>query len=556
MLTHDSHQLSSYNSDSLSWANEDKLNESNELNELNTSNIPEDVYNLDAESGSSFLDQLLSSRVTVTNSLITDKDGLKKECGNDYELSTGTGNLKAHLPSNQPLLHDFINKKTLLPTSKQDKIANHILAWIIDDLQPFNATTNNCFHDMILECEPRFEFPCYDKLKEKLMQSVLFAEQQLKELLQITINSFCFTTDLWSQMHQPYIAVTIHWISPEFNLYQALLTIQKFDYPHTEDRIEDFCRQLFDKWKIYEKLLDASTDNAASMIKAMDQLGVELIGCTAHTIQLALGDEFDNTEVSNLISKAKTLNSYVSSKDKYCESLCELQAKLNLQHQVNPLSSDTRTCWSSTYNLLKNLFLLHLLLSTEEWSSIDELAKLLYSFAQATEYIRGSQYPTLRMMISTLIKLSRHLREFYPIITSQTSNSCLFDPRFKQINYVTAKSSTFIQESQSLNTNSSLFSSSFYDDDYVIQNETENMSLIEKEVTLYDTMLHLLSQQARKYLAFPATSVPSERVFSTASNTITNKRNQLDPDTIHDLLFLKENSKIFTVYPGLGRKFY
>ncbi|CAG8803924.1 9346_t:CDS:2, partial [Racocetra fulgida] len=191
--------LSSYNSDTLSWPNEDELNESNELNELNTSNIS-DVHNLDSES--------------------------EKECGNEYELSTGTGNLKAHLrqihrilppeennqnqstkiASNQPSLHDFINKKTPLPTSKQDKITNRILAWIVDDLQPFNATTNNCFRDMILECELRFEFPCYDKLKEKLMQSVLFAEQQLKELLQTTMSSFCFTTDLWSQMHQPYIA--------------------------------------------------------------------------------------------------------------------------------------------------------------------------------------------------------------------------------------------------------------------------------------------------------------------------------------------------------------
>ncbi|CAG8831789.1 4289_t:CDS:2, partial [Racocetra persica] len=81
------------------------------------------------------------------------------------------------------------------------------------------------------------------------------------------------------------------------------------------------------------KLLGASTDNAASMIKAMDQLGVEHIGCTAHTIQLALGDGFDDTEVSNLISKAKTLNSYVSGKDKYRESLRELQAELNPQHQ-------------------------------------------------------------------------------------------------------------------------------------------------------------------------------------------------------------------------------
>ncbi|CAG8719852.1 11629_t:CDS:1, partial [Cetraspora pellucida] len=108
---------------------------------------------------------------------ITDEDGIKKACAHEYESTTGTGNLKAHLRqlhrilppeennnnnqlaktvSNQQSLHDFINKKTPLPISKQDKITNRILAWIVDDLQPFNAITNNCFRDMILECEPRF----------------------------------------------------------------------------------------------------------------------------------------------------------------------------------------------------------------------------------------------------------------------------------------------------------------------------------------------------------------------------------------------------------------
>ena len=80
--------------------------------------------------------------------IIINKDGLEKECDNNHELSTGTGNLKSHLRqvhrilfpkennnsqlskpvSNQPSLHNFINKKTPLPTSKQDKITNHILA--------------------------------------------------------------------------------------------------------------------------------------------------------------------------------------------------------------------------------------------------------------------------------------------------------------------------------------------------------------------------------------------------------------------------------------------
>ncbi|RHZ86923.1 hypothetical protein Glove_42g66 [Diversispora epigaea] len=48
----------------------------------------------------------------------------------------------------------------------------------------------------------------------------------------------------------------------------------------------------------------------------------------------------------------------------------------------------------------------------------------------------------------------------------------------------------------------------------------------------------------------PATSVPSERLFSDAGNVLTDKRNRLSANIVHDLLFLKENSNIINVYPG------
>ncbi|XP_078682098.1 E3 SUMO-protein ligase ZBED1-like [Branchiostoma floridae x Branchiostoma belcheri] len=54
--------------------------------------------------------------------------------------------------------------------------------------------------------------------------------------------------------------------------------------------------------------------------------------------------------------------------------------------------------------------------------------------------------------------------------------------------------------------------------------------------------LPLLSKQARKYLVVPGTSVPSERVFSTAGDIVSAERSKLDPDSVNMLLFLNKNT--------------
>jgi len=50
-----------------------------------------------------------------------------------------------------------------------------------------------------------------------------------------------------------------------------------------------------------------------------------------------------------------------------------------------------------------------------------------------------------------------------------------------------------------------------------------------------------LSRLARKWLGVVATSVPSERAFSTSGNIVTVKRSSLAPDIVRDLVFLSEN---------------
>ncbi len=51
----------------------------------------------------------------------------------------------------------------------------------------------------------------------------------------------------------------------------------------------------------------------------------------------------------------------------------------------------------------------------------------------------------------------------------------------------------------------------------------------------------LLCQLARKYLSFPATSVPSERVFSAAGEIVSKKRSRISNENVRTLIFLHAN---------------
>lgn len=59
---------------------------------------------------------------------------------------------------------------------------------------------------------------------------------------------------------------------------------------------------------------------------------------------------------------------------------------------------------------------------------------------------------------------------------------------------------------------------------------------------LYRGSLPHLSEVALKYLCVQASSVPSERVFSTAGDTVTAERSRLDPSKVDMVIFLKKNA--------------
>ena len=54
----------------------------------------------------------------------------------------------------------------------------------------------------------------------------------------------------------------------------------------------------------------------------------------------------------------------------------------------------------------------------------------------------------------------------------------------------------------------------------------------------------LLAKLAKTMLCIQGTSVPSERVFSTAGDIVTSQRSVLHPDHVDVLIFLKKNMQL------------
>ncbi|CAG8722838.1 4699_t:CDS:1, partial [Scutellospora calospora] len=69
------------------------------------------------------------------------------------------------------------------------------------------------------------------------------------------------------------------------------------------------------EWEIFDKLSTVITDNVTSIVKAIQQLDTTHLGCTAHTIHLAVTNSLKKCET--LIGNAKLLNNFLVKRDKY-----------------------------------------------------------------------------------------------------------------------------------------------------------------------------------------------------------------------------------------------
>ncbi|CAG8556312.1 7748_t:CDS:2 [Ambispora gerdemannii] len=516
--------------------------------------------------------------------------------------------------SKQKTIEQMFESTNPLPRFKQEKILFRLIAWIVDDMQSFYAITNKKFQELIYECEPRFEFLCNNTIQSKIGQSVSYTRTQLNILMDETMIKFAFTTDLWIAHHTPYIGITIHWISANFISYQALLTIKNLPYSHTgitdnASNMKRAIRQLgCDHIGCTAHTFQLAINDGLELIndelvKKAKNLNNFLVNHDKYRDRFRKVQEDIINRTNLQTSQRKPLNPISS--DTIHEHQLQLSHDFDRQVRADAnvlknllLSDNEWKCLNELVILLKPFATATTLLGGSQYPTLSQMFSTFHKL-----------FNHLDTMNSILIYLDIRivLEKIRESLTRRWENSNILgyiasflDPRFKNLAFISEERIQQIIEKLKKNATESIptiFESSdnsaqisylqdqslmslFYNDFNIMTIITETP--IESELRIYRNMpvlskyevshplyatnnlykwwndhkatLPLLAEQARIYLAIPASSVPAEHLFSDAGNILTDKRNQLDPTNIHDILFLKENSAFMNVFPGLLQK--
>ena len=215
------------------------------------------------------------------------------------------------------------------PPSKQSRLDQFVPSSSVESLQKkvddaiveFLAESNSAFRIVDLESFKNM-FSCINKkikVKGRTFYSNLVtqkSDEMRKDLLSILdfmkndIVTVSFTTDLWTSVNSdPYISLTLHFISKEWNLYRFCPYVKPFPQRHTGKNIKICLDAMIEELGLHEldiKLVSVN-DNASNM-----KLGIRLsnyleeYNCDIHTLELVIRDGVVNTPgMVDLLKKNK-----------------------------------------------------------------------------------------------------------------------------------------------------------------------------------------------------------------------------------------------------------
>ncbi|XDV25933.1 hypothetical protein PO909_029757 [Leuciscus waleckii] len=536
---------------------------------------------------------------------------------------------KAKEKSSQMSLKDAFAKGTYYDRKSKRwiEITNSITNHIAKDMVPLNTVEKEGFKQMIKTLDPRYEMPSRKYFSQVAIPNLYQKHRAKIETDLATVLHFAATTDMWSsRTMEPYLSLTVHFISDEWVLLSHCLQTSYFPDDHTGELLAAGLKEAFDSWGSEQKLVAITTDSGANIKKAIELNNWTRLQCFGHRLHLAIERGMKDDRIQRAVGVCKRIVSAFSYSWKKRRDLAIVQNDLGLPKHV--LTTEMPTRWGSRQMMIKRVLeqeraisqvlkadkkSRHLVLSWQDVDVLEAVNKVLSPLQDFTDALSGEQYvsvsylkPVLSLFNTSILaeeesdtQLTKDVkRNILAYLNEKNSDqvtddlldiASLLDPRFRtkymdkeKVERVLSRAVEEIVPLMKAQQDTLSGAAGAADAEPVPPEEKRKKTLasffkrqsttssstltlpeeerIRMELTVYlqttevdsdtdpldwwrchQTNFPRIAKLAQQYLCIPATSAPSERVFSTGGNIVTCHRAALKPDAVDRLVFLAKN---------------
>ena len=273
---------------------------------------------------------------------------------------------KRRLCGSQPSITAMFERQTKYEkTSKRYKeLTDSLTALLAGQMLPFMLVDTPEFRDFVSKLDPRYNPPNrkyfseiaipakYNEIKADVISSMKRAKY------------FSCTADGWSSCTtEPYLSLTVHFITDDWKLATCCLRTLYMPDSHTGENIASMVRSILREYDCnLSEVVSITTDSGANMVKACKELQVVRIPCFGHILHNSINNAVKNCEsVQSMLKLCRQIVSTFSHSFKMKSEMRKKQKDNDLP--LRALVGEVSTRWGSKFQMVERIYENRLVLS-------------------------------------------------------------------------------------------------------------------------------------------------------------------------------------------------
>ena len=189
-------------------------------------------------------------------------------------------------------------------------ITNRVTLLLVKQMLPISLVDTDEFIALIKELDARYVCPGRKYFSETAIPT---KSTQVKELIMSDLknaSSISCTTDGWTSITtEPYVSLTVHYITPTWHLRTYCLRTIYLPESHTADNIASMIRNILVEFNLsLSNVTSFTTDNGANMKAAIRKLEITRIPCFGHILHNAINYSMkDHEKIQHMLKGCRTI---------------------------------------------------------------------------------------------------------------------------------------------------------------------------------------------------------------------------------------------------------